>query len=70
MSEPGVFFGPLCECHEWVCETYDGSTCAGKGQAAHLGRGGAHSPRGFEPLPGESGEGGGAGGSLAPPASR
>lgn len=30
VSEPGVYFGPLCECHEWVCETYDGSTCAGK----------------------------------------
>uniref|UniRef100_A0A4X1UC86 Integrin subunit beta like 1 n=1 Tax=Sus scrofa TaxID=9823 RepID=A0A4X1UC86_PIG len=29
VSEPGVYFGPLCECHEWVCETYDGSTCAG-----------------------------------------
>ncbi|KAK2503405.1 hypothetical protein MC885_021742 [Smutsia gigantea] len=30
VSEPGVYFGPLCECHEWVCETYDGSTCAAK----------------------------------------
>lgn len=34
VSEPGMYFGPLCECHEWVCETYDGSTCAGKGRAA------------------------------------
>lgn len=33
VSEPGVYFGPLCECHEWMCETYDGSTCAGKGVA-------------------------------------
>lgn len=32
VSEPGVYFGPLCECHEWVCETYDGSICAGKGR--------------------------------------
>uniref|UniRef100_A0A8D1B783 Integrin beta-like protein 1 n=2 Tax=Sus scrofa TaxID=9823 RepID=A0A8D1B783_PIG len=32
VSEPGVYFGPLCECHEWVCETYDGSTCAGHGK--------------------------------------
>nr|XP_007959005.2 integrin beta-like protein 1 isoform X3 [Chlorocebus sabaeus] len=32
VTEPGMFFGPLCECHEWVCETYDGSTCAGHGK--------------------------------------
>ncbi|XP_040343055.1 integrin beta-like protein 1 isoform X1 [Herpailurus yagouaroundi] len=32
VSEPGMFFGPLCQCHEWVCETYDGSTCAGHGK--------------------------------------
>ena len=31
VNEPGVYFGPVCECHEWVCETYDGRTCAGKG---------------------------------------
>nr|XP_010958011.1 integrin beta-like protein 1 [Camelus bactrianus] len=39
VSEPGVYFGPLCECHEWVCETYDGSTCAGKGVALSPRRG-------------------------------
>lgn len=33
VTEPGTYFGPLCECHEWVCETYDGKTCAGKAQA-------------------------------------
>ncbi|XP_045884286.1 integrin beta-like protein 1 [Meles meles] len=32
VTEPGVYFGPLCECHDWVCETYDGSTCAGHGK--------------------------------------
>ncbi|EHB17685.1 Integrin beta-like protein 1 [Heterocephalus glaber] len=31
VTEPGTYFGPLCECHEWVCETYDGDTCAGHG---------------------------------------
>lgn len=45
VNEPGVYFGPLCECHEWVCETYDGRTCAGKGQPAHRGLGG-RTPRG------------------------
>lgn len=54
MSEPGVFFGPLCECHEWVCETYDGSTCAGKGGGGLPRAPGAHSPQGFLPLFGES----------------
>ncbi|ERE89167.1 integrin beta-like protein 1 [Cricetulus griseus] len=29
VTEPGTYFGPLCECHEWVCENYDGKTCAG-----------------------------------------
>ncbi|KAF7252331.1 Integrin beta-like protein 1, partial [Varanus komodoensis] len=28
VTEPGKYYGPLCECHEWVCETYDGDTCA------------------------------------------
>ncbi|XP_077014724.1 integrin beta-like protein 1 [Tamandua tetradactyla] len=32
VTEPGMFFGPLCECHEWVCEAYDGKTCAGHGK--------------------------------------
>lgn len=49
VSEPGVYFGPLCECHEWVCETYDGSTCAGKGAALVPPRGpaGCTRSRGF-----------------------
>lgn len=56
VNEPGVYFGPLCECHEWVCETYDGSTCAGKGhrRTAGVRASGAHCRRGFPPLPGES----------------
>lgn len=33
VTEPGTYFGPLCECHDWVCETYDGKTCAGKAEA-------------------------------------
>lgn len=48
VSEPGVYFGPLCECHEWVCETYDGSTCAGKGARRRALR--MRSPGGFGPL--------------------
>ena len=48
VSEPGVYFGPLCECHEWVCETYDGSTCAGKGARRRALR--TRSPGGFGPL--------------------
>lgn len=27
--EPGKFFGPRCECHDWVCATYNGKTCNG-----------------------------------------
>lgn len=30
VTEPGTFYGPRCECHDWVCPTYDGKTCAGK----------------------------------------
>lgn len=48
VSEPGVYFGPLCECHEWVCETYDGSTCAGKGARRRALC--TRSPGGFGPL--------------------
>lgn len=32
VTEPGTYFGPLCECHDWVCQTYDGKTCSGKAQ--------------------------------------
>lgn len=30
VTEPGTFYGPRCECHDWVCPTYDGKTCGGK----------------------------------------
>lgn len=30
VSEPGMYYGPRCECHDWVCATYDGKTCGGK----------------------------------------
>lgn len=26
---PGRFYGPRCECHDWVCPTYDGLICNG-----------------------------------------
>uniref|UniRef100_A0A669EGN7 Integrin beta-like protein 1 n=1 Tax=Oreochromis niloticus TaxID=8128 RepID=A0A669EGN7_ORENI len=29
--EPGKFFGPRCECHDWVCATYNGKTCNDRG---------------------------------------
>ncbi|XP_039861324.1 integrin beta-like protein 1 [Simochromis diagramma] len=29
--EPGKFFGPRCECHDWVCATYNGKTCNDQG---------------------------------------
>uniref|UniRef100_A0A670YKP5 Integrin subunit beta like 1 n=2 Tax=Pseudonaja textilis TaxID=8673 RepID=A0A670YKP5_PSETE len=35
VTEPGKYYGPLCECHEWVCETYGGEICAG---TCHCGR--------------------------------
>lgn len=53
VTEPGVYFGPLCECHDWVCETYDGSTCAGKGQRCTAGAGGALSAGASAPSRGE-----------------
>ncbi|KAJ7319824.1 hypothetical protein JRQ81_019335, partial [Phrynocephalus forsythii] len=28
VTEPGKYYGPLCECHDWVCEAYDGEMCA------------------------------------------
>lgn len=28
-TEPGKFYGPRCECHDWVCTTYNGKTCNG-----------------------------------------
>lgn len=30
VTESGKYYGPLCECHDWVCETYDGKICTGK----------------------------------------
>lgn len=30
VSEPGMYYGPRCECHDWVCATYDGKACGGK----------------------------------------
>lgn len=30
VTESGKYYGPLCECHDWMCETYDGKICAGK----------------------------------------
>ncbi|XP_036965324.1 integrin beta-like protein 1 [Acanthopagrus latus] len=30
-TDPGKFFGPRCECHDWVCETYNGNTCNDRG---------------------------------------
>ncbi|XP_063207274.1 integrin beta-like protein 1 [Chroicocephalus ridibundus] len=29
VTESGKYYGPLCECHDWVCETYDSKICAG-----------------------------------------
>uniref|UniRef100_A0A8C5LTM2 Integrin subunit beta like 1 n=1 Tax=Leptobrachium leishanense TaxID=445787 RepID=A0A8C5LTM2_9ANUR len=31
VKEAGKYYGPLCECHDWVCHTYDGQVCAGHG---------------------------------------
>ncbi len=28
-TEPGKFYGPRCECHDWVCATHNGKTCSG-----------------------------------------
>ncbi|KAI1241765.1 Integrin beta-like protein 1, partial [Lamprotornis superbus] len=30
VTESGKYYGPLCECHDWVCETYDGKVCTAK----------------------------------------
>lgn len=30
VTESGKYYGPLCECRDWVCEIYDGKICAGK----------------------------------------
>lgn len=30
VTEPRTFYGPRCECHDWICPTYDGKTCGGK----------------------------------------
>ncbi|KAM6095410.1 integrin beta-like protein 1 [Chlamydotis macqueenii] len=32
VTESGKYYGPLCECHDWVCEVYDGKICAGHGK--------------------------------------
>ncbi|KAK2541368.1 Itgbl1 [Columba guinea] len=32
VTEAGKYYGPLCECHDWVCEVYDGKVCAGHGK--------------------------------------
>ncbi|KAL6485007.1 hypothetical protein MHYP_G00070520 [Metynnis hypsauchen] len=31
VTDPGKYYGPRCECHDWVCATYDGKTCNGHG---------------------------------------
>lgn len=28
-TDPGKFYGPRCECHDWVCATLNGKTCNG-----------------------------------------
>lgn len=28
-TDPGKFYGPRCECQEWVCATFNGKTCNG-----------------------------------------
>ena len=28
-TEPGKFFGPRCECHDWVCSVHNEKTCNG-----------------------------------------
>uniref|UniRef100_A0A4W5PET1 Integrin beta-like protein 1 n=1 Tax=Hucho hucho TaxID=62062 RepID=A0A4W5PET1_9TELE len=37
VAEPGNYYGPRCECHDWVCATYDGKTCGGHG-VCHCGK--------------------------------
>ncbi|CAL8370522.1 unnamed protein product [Arctogadus glacialis] len=26
-TEPGKFFGPRCECHDWLCATHNAKAC-------------------------------------------
>lgn len=28
-TDPRKFYGPRCECHDWVCATFNGKTCNG-----------------------------------------
>lgn len=28
-TDPGKFYGPLCECHDWVCPSHNGKPCNG-----------------------------------------
>lgn len=28
-ADPGKFYGPRCECQDWVCATFNGKTCNG-----------------------------------------
>lgn len=28
-TDPGKFYGPRCECQDWVCATFNGKTCNG-----------------------------------------
>nr|XP_043871964.1 integrin beta-like protein 1 isoform X2 [Solea senegalensis] len=30
-TDPGKFFGPRCECHDWVCASHDGNICNDRG---------------------------------------
>uniref|UniRef100_A0A671NI10 Integrin beta-like protein 1 n=1 Tax=Sinocyclocheilus anshuiensis TaxID=1608454 RepID=A0A671NI10_9TELE len=43
VTEPGTFYGPRCECHDWICPTYDGKTCGG---TCHCGSCMCHNPDG------------------------
>ncbi|CAH2223606.1 Hypothetical predicted protein [Pelobates cultripes] len=41
VKETGKYYGPLCECQDWVCHTYEGQTCAGRGREGCRGHGAA-----------------------------
>ncbi|XP_043988005.1 integrin beta-like protein 1 [Gambusia affinis] len=30
-TDPGKFYGPRCECHDWVCATHNGQICNDRG---------------------------------------
>ncbi|XP_072300975.1 integrin beta-like protein 1 [Eucyclogobius newberryi] len=30
-TDPGKFYGPRCECHDWVCAVHNGKTCNDQG---------------------------------------